>query len=63
MKGIQFVTDDNGEQTAVLIDLKEHRNIWEDFYDRLIALEREVEPRESIDEVEALLVKQGKLDA
>ena len=32
MTGIQFVTDDKGRKTAVLIDLKKHRrsgrNIW-----------------------------------
>ena len=63
MKGIQFVMDDHGEKTAVLIDLKEHSELWENFYDRLIAQERIDEPRESLDEVEALLKKQGKLDA
>ena len=45
MKGIQFVTDDRGEKTAVLIDLKEHAKIWEDFYDGLIAEQRKDEPR------------------
>jgi hypothetical protein len=33
MTGIQFVTDDKGRKTAVLIDLKKHKAIWEDFWD------------------------------
>jgi hypothetical protein len=32
MEGIQYVLDDKGEKTAVLIDLKKHRELWEDFY-------------------------------
>ena len=35
MKGIQFVVDDQGEKTAVLINLQEHGDLWEDFYDCL----------------------------
>jgi len=30
MSGIQFLTDEKGRKTAVLIDLKKHRAIWED---------------------------------
>ena len=45
MKGIQFVTDEKGKKTAVVIDLSEHRRLWEDFYDGLTVLEREDEPR------------------
>lgn len=33
MKGIQFVTNDAGEQTAVLISLEEWGDVWEDIYD------------------------------
>ncbi|HVA91976.1 MAG TPA: hypothetical protein VNL71_19285 [Chloroflexota bacterium] len=43
MTGIQFVTDEQGRKTAVLIDLKKHKQVWEDFYDRLIAEERRQE--------------------
>lgn len=37
MQGIQFLIDDQGRKTAVLIDLKEHGELWEDIYDSLIA--------------------------
>ena len=47
MKRTQFVTDDKGRKTAVLIDLKEHGKLWEDFYDSLRAHTRADEPRVS----------------
>ena len=51
MKGIQFVIDENGEKKAVLINLRQHKRLWEDFYDTMLARERESEPRESLEEV------------
>ena len=62
MEGIQFVVNDKGEQVAVQIDLKKHRELWEDFYDRLVARSRADEPRETLASVRDLLRKQGKLD-
>ena len=44
MKGIQFVVDDAGKKKAVLIDLEEWGELWEDFYDVLIAQSRKDEP-------------------
>ena len=43
MTGIQFVTDEKGRRTAVLIDLKKHRAIWEDFWDGLVSQSRRKE--------------------
>jgi len=51
VKGIKFVIDDAGQKKAVLIDIKKHKEIWEDFYDALLVKERESEPRESLKEV------------
>jgi hypothetical protein len=62
MEGIQFVVDEKGEQVAVQIDLRRYRDLWEDFYDSLIARSRAAEPRESLEVVRELLRKQGKLD-
>lgn len=59
MKGIQFVTDDEGKKTAVLIDLKKHGELWEDFYDSLVARERATEPRESLESVKRRFRKEG----
>ena len=55
MRGIDFVVDDNGTKKAVLIDLTENGELWEDFYDAAIADERKDEPRESLREVEQRL--------
>ena len=55
VKGVQFVTDEAGEKTGVLIDLKKHGRLWEDFYDSLIARQRADEPRESLKDVKARL--------
>lgn len=54
MEGIQFLTNANGEKTAVVIDLKEHGDLWEDFYDILVAHSRQDEPRESIVDIQAV---------
>ena len=37
MTGIQFLTNEAGHKTAVLIDLKRNRVLWEDFYHTLLA--------------------------
>ncbi len=60
MKGIQFITDADGERVAVIIDLKKHGELWEDLYDGLIARLRAGEPRETLDSVRRRLLKQGK---
>lgn len=61
MKGINFVTNDKGEKVAVIIDLKKHGELWEDFYDSAIAHIRKDEPRESLKTVKDILRKKGKL--
>lgn len=56
VKGVEFVIDDNGLKKAVLIDLKKHGDVWEDFYDVLLVKERESEPRETLEEVKKKLL-------
>jgi hypothetical protein len=51
VKGVEFVIDDSGQKKAVVIDLKQHGEVWEDFYDTLRTKERESEPRESLNDV------------
>jgi hypothetical protein len=46
VKGIQYVVDEKGDKTAVVIDLKKHSELWEDFYDMAVARERATEPRD-----------------
>jgi hypothetical protein len=43
MTGIQYVMDEKGRKVGVLIDLKTHKAIWEDFYDGLISESRRKE--------------------
>ena len=51
LAGVDFVIDGRGEKRAVLIDLKRHRALWEDFYDAAVAAARMKEPRESLAQV------------
>lgn len=44
MKGINYVVDDSGKKRAVLIDLEEWGELWEDFYDVLVSKARVNEP-------------------
>lgn len=59
--GIQFVTDDKGRKTAVLIDLKKHGAIWQDFWDGLVSESRRKEKGIPFDKVKSDLVKRGRL--
>ncbi|NCR40362.1 MAG: hypothetical protein EHM73_00495 [Chroococcales cyanobacterium metabat2.561] len=51
MKGINFVINEKGEKKAVLIDLEEWGELWEDFSDILISRSRENESEISWDEL------------
>ncbi len=62
MEGIQYVTNEKGQRTAVLIDLQKHSDAWEDFYDSLIVKQRANEPRESLRAVKKRLRRLGKLN-
>jgi hypothetical protein len=62
LKGIQFLVDERGEKTAVQIDLKKYGDLWEDFFDTLIAQKRADEPRETLEQVRQELIAQGKLN-
>ena len=60
MRGIQFLVDEEGERTAVLIDLKKNAQFWEDFYDVALAKSRVKEPRESLESVRQRIGLRGK---
>ncbi|HXP47027.1 MAG TPA: hypothetical protein VN810_07110 [Terriglobales bacterium] len=61
MTGIQYVTDDKGRKVAVQIDLKKHRELWQDIEDVLVSRSRRREKRIPLDKVKADLIKSGKL--
>lgn len=53
MKGVQFTTDQQGHRVAVVLDLKEWGEIWEDIYDAMVAMERAGEPAIRLEDFEA----------
>lgn len=59
MKGINFITNDKNQKIAVQIDLDEHGEIWEDFYDCLIAEQRKDEDTISLDILKDELSNEG----
>jgi hypothetical protein len=61
MTGIQYLTDAKGRRVAVQIDLKKHREIWEDVEDVLVSRARRNEKRSPIEKVKSNLIKAGKL--
>jgi hypothetical protein len=61
MTGIQFVTDEKGRKVAVQIDLKKHRDLWQDIEDVLVSRSRRHEKRIPIEKVKEGLIKSGKL--
>jgi hypothetical protein len=61
MTGIQFVTDEKGRKTAVLIDLKKDHAIWEDLWDGLVSESRRKEKGIPLEKIKADLLKCGRL--
>jgi len=62
MKGINFVINEQGEKKAVLIDLDEWGDLWEDFSDILVSRNREDEAEVSWDELKAELEIENKVN-
>ena len=61
MTGIQYLTDEKGHKVAVQIDLKKHRELWQDIEDVLVSRSRRHEKRIPLEKVKAGLIKSGKL--
>ena len=55
MKGIQYVVDEQGNKSAVLIDLTHWRELWEDMYDVMVSQARREEPQVSWEDLKAEL--------
>ena len=51
MEGVQFLVNEDGEKTSVLIDLAEWGDLWEDFHDLMISRSRQDESEVSWDEL------------
>ncbi len=61
MNGIHYVTDEQGRKVAVQIDLRKHRELWEDLEDVLVSRSRRREKRIPLEKIKAGLIKSGKL--
>lgn len=61
MTGVQFLTDEKGRKIAVQIDLRRHREIWEDFYDGLVSERRRREKGVPLRTIKAALIRRGRL--
>ncbi|NWG02474.1 MAG: hypothetical protein HXY44_06440 [Syntrophaceae bacterium] len=57
MKGVEFVVDDSGKKKAVLIDLEQWGELWEDFCDVLVSESRKKEPTVPWSELKAEMKK------
>lgn len=53
MKGIQFVVDGQGNKNAVLIDLSQWGELWEDMYDVMVSQTRRDEAEVPWEELKA----------
>ena len=63
MPGIEFLRDRKCRRKAVLIDLKKHKQLWEELYDAYLAHSRRGEPRESLATVKRLVEARAKRKA
>lgn len=59
MKGIQFVIDETGKKKAVIIDLEEWGELWEDFYDLIVSRSRKQEPVIPWEDIKGEMEKQN----
>ena len=62
-RNVQYVTDANGERTAVILPLDEYQELLEDMHVIRAAEETKDEPRIPWEQVKAELLSEGKLDA
>ena len=51
MTGVSYMVDEAGRKMAVILDLRRHRKLWEDIYDRMLIDTRRHESRETLDQV------------
>ena len=58
---VQYLTDEKGKKTAVVLPLSEYEELLENLHDLAVAAARKNEPRESLAEVRALLIRKGVL--
>ncbi|PIU23413.1 MAG: hypothetical protein CO103_01390 [Chloroflexi bacterium CG_4_9_14_3_um_filter_45_9] len=57
----QYIVDEKGEKTAVIIPVEEYEELLEDIYDLAIIAERRDEPTITFEELKKKLKKDGLL--
>jgi PHD/YefM family antitoxin component YafN of YafNO toxin-antitoxin module len=55
----QYIVDENGKKTAVVIPMEEYRPLLEDLHDLTVVAERRHEPTISLDELKRRLQADG----
>ncbi len=58
---MQFIVDDVGKKTAVVLSLEEWGELWEDIYDILVSESRGDEPTVSWEDLEAEMTGEEQL--
>jgi hypothetical protein len=58
---VQYVVDEKGDRTAVIVPIGEYEELIEDLHDLAIIAERREEPTVSFDELRKKLIKDGLL--
>ena len=61
MEGIRYLVNEEQQPVAVQIDLEKYGELWEDFYDVLVAQARRQEESIPLEEVIEELKASGKL--
>lgn len=61
MQGIKYVIDEKQRKVAVQIDLEKYGELWEDFYDTVVAESRKSEDTVSWETLKQELKAEGKL--
>ena len=61
MDGIFYLSDDQNKKRYVQIDLEKYGQLWEDFYDLIVANAREKEPTISLEDFKKELKEEGLL--
>jgi hypothetical protein len=56
---VQYVVDEKGDRTAVIVPIGEYEELIEDLHDLAIIAERREEPTVSFDELRKKLIKDG----
>jgi len=60
MKGIQYIVNNKGKHIGAIIDFKQWGELWEDFYDAVIAEQRKKEPLVDWEDVKKELFAESK---